>query len=232
MKKLVYRICLRYKSRGFTGFLFEVRLQIRRLRWILESLFSDSIRLGFSMHKGILLLAKKDFSPGDKVYDVRVVYHHQYNCSWEAVPITDSLFVEAGMGTGFDNFINHSCSPNCYYKDSSLVALRGINVGEELTFDYNTLVWDEISYHGELKVDESFTCCCGSPKCVETVKGFRYLNSEDRAMRMPYISQYIEVKICQERRQFEQAHKAAQKVNNEHLKKYLRLNLVEKAKLR
>ena len=222
MKKLTHRVILRYKSRGFSGFLFEVRLQFRRLRWVLDSMFSDRIYLGFSKHKGILLLAKKDFQPGDKIYDVNPVYYPQDKCSWEAVPVNDSLFVEAGMGTGFDNFINHSCSPNCYYKDSSLLALKEIKIGEEITFDYNTFVWDEISYYETLKVDESFTCYCGSPNCAKNIKGFRYLNPAERAVRMPYISEYVEVKIHQERRQFEQAHKAVQRTKNEHLKKYLR----------
>lgn len=34
-------------------------------------------------------------------------------------------------------FINHSDSPNaCYYDDKSVVALRDINVGEEITHNY------------------------------------------------------------------------------------------------
>ena len=34
-------------------------------------------------------------------------------------------------------YVNHSCDPNCGIKDKmSLVAMKSINVGEEITFDY------------------------------------------------------------------------------------------------
>ena len=39
-------------------------------------------------------------------------------------------------------FINHSESPNaCYYDDLSVVALRDIEAGEEITHDYNCGDW-------------------------------------------------------------------------------------------
>ena len=39
-------------------------------------------------------------------------------------------------------FINHSDSPNaCYYDDLSVVALRDIEAGEEITHDYTSSDW-------------------------------------------------------------------------------------------
>jgi SET domain-containing protein len=39
-------------------------------------------------------------------------------------------------------YINHSDRPNaCYYDDLSVVALRDIEPGEEITHDYNSAEW-------------------------------------------------------------------------------------------
>ena len=39
-------------------------------------------------------------------------------------------------------FINHSNQPNaCYYDDLSVVALRDIHPGEEITHDYGSAEW-------------------------------------------------------------------------------------------
>lgn len=39
-------------------------------------------------------------------------------------------------------FINHSNTPNaCYYDDLSVVALRAISVGEEITHNYESADW-------------------------------------------------------------------------------------------
>lgn len=57
------------------------------------------------------------------------------------------------------NYINHSCDPNCELNIASqqpvLIALRDIEIGEEITCDYNRT---EINGTG-------FECNCGSPKC-------------------------------------------------------------------
>merc|ERR1719318_1804786 len=58
--------------------------------------------------------------------------------------IDDSLVVDATMKGNAARFINHSCDPSCFSKviDVSgtkhivIFALRGIQRGEELTYDY------------------------------------------------------------------------------------------------
>jgi hypothetical protein len=53
--------------------------------------------------------------------------------------------------------INHSCEPNsAFVSDRSLVAIRPISGGEEITLDYSTT---------EVDPDWSMTCACGAANC-------------------------------------------------------------------
>lgn len=68
---------------------------------------------------------------------------------------------------GFDDFLNHSCDPNCrldYRPDGRvfLVALRDIAPGEELSFDYATTTTSD---GVEAFPDWCFKCLCGAPGC-------------------------------------------------------------------
>jgi hypothetical protein len=61
------------------------------------------------------------------------------------------------------DFINHSCEPNAGLSGaSSLVALRRIEAGEEICFDY------AMSDSHELM---NFTCECGAPGCRKFIRG-------------------------------------------------------------
>lgn len=62
-------------------------------------------------------------------------------------------------------FLNHHCEPNAALRDRTLVALRAIDAGEGVTFDYNTTEWD---------MAEPFTCHCGSAHCVGVVRGAKH----------------------------------------------------------
>lgn len=50
---------------------------------------------------------------------------------------------DANAGGNIARFINHSCTPNCYYeivdKTIWIRAARNIRRGEELTYDYQTI---------------------------------------------------------------------------------------------
>jgi uncharacterized protein len=61
-------------------------------------------------------------------------------------------------------FINHSCDPNCETDEINghvwIIALRDIEAGEELTYDYNL-------YDGE--DDDLSPCACGTKNCRGTL---------------------------------------------------------------
>lgn len=71
----------------------------------------------------------------------------------------------------FLQYCNHSCEPNVFFNTISfeLVALKNINVGDELTFFYPSSEWD---------INQQFTCNCGNKNCLKTIKGAAYLSKE------------------------------------------------------
>lgn len=85
--------------------------------------------------------------------------------------------------------INHSCDPNCGYdvrveeEILSIVALRSIAPGEELTADYATFE-EEIWFMPE-------PCLCGSPICRGRIGGFWDLPEERREAYGRFVAPYL-----------------------------------------
>jgi hypothetical protein len=67
-------------------------------------------------------------------------------------------------------FMNHSCEPNCVIMGRTrVVALRRIEAGEEVTFDYSTNVgWAGFAMR----------CKCGSKACRKVVRSYAFLPAE------------------------------------------------------
>lgn len=79
-------------------------------------------------------------------------------------------------------FVNHSCSPNAgIKKDSVLVAIKDIYVGEEIFFDYSTTMDED---HWTMK------CGCGNKNCRKIVEDFKYLPAKVKQA-------YLDLKIVQ-----------------------------------
>ena len=87
-----------------------------------------------------------------------------------------------------DNFINHSCDPNCGLRVEAgrayLFAIRPIAAGDEITFDYST------------SMDEDFwemRCQCGSTVCRGRIRDFRHLPAEvrDRYLSMGAVPEFV-----------------------------------------
>ena len=57
-----------------------------------------------------------------------------------------------------ERFVNHSCAPNTEVREFCDVAIRRIEVGEEITSDY-----------GDEGAAVSFECKCGSDKCRKQI---------------------------------------------------------------
>lgn len=90
-------------------------------------------------------------------------------------------------GSGdLDDYINHSCVPNCRieFHRLLLVALRDIGKGEELTFNYCTT---------EYVIDPPFrfTCRCGYERCPGTVSGYRHLAASERRRLRSILSPFL-----------------------------------------
>ncbi len=85
--------------------------------------------------------------------------------------LSETVAIDAERSGNDSRFINHSCEPNCtvYFFDDKpfIYALREINKGEELSFDYQ-LGTDSKDLNPDLK-KELFPCNCGSEKCKGTL---------------------------------------------------------------
>lgn len=104
-------------------------------------------------------------------------------------PISDEYFLGAISSDEEDNIkilINHSCSPNCGLRgEITFVAMRDINVDEEITFDYAFL--DNEDYQ--------FQCSCGSPDCRKVVTGFDWKIKKLQIKYKEYFAEYLKEKM-------------------------------------
>ena len=79
------------------------------------------------------------------------------------------LIIDAKDKGGVARFLNSSCEPNCetqkWHEASTnevrvgIFALRDIEEGEELTYDYH------FEHAGTQSMAMSFRCLCGAPSC-------------------------------------------------------------------
>ena len=73
--------------------------------------------------------------------------------------------IDAGVGGNEARFINHSCNPNCETvieaKRVYIEAIRTIEPGEELSYDYQLAR----SPDDPPDADEIYACRCGHPEC-------------------------------------------------------------------
>ncbi len=104
------------------------------------------------------------------------------------IQISDDFFIvpserEELKETGV---FNHSCNPNCGFEGSTkLIAIKDIEEGEELTFDYafcETLI-------------REFKCNCGSLKCRKIIKPTDWKIKELQEKYFEYFSPYLKEKI-------------------------------------
>jgi len=79
-------------------------------------------------------------------------------------------------------YLNHSCEPSAWIRGLSVVALRDIEAGEGVTFDYNAT---------EFAMAEPFDCHCGTAGCVGRVAGYAALDAAQRERVRPYASAYL-----------------------------------------
>ncbi|MEN6610340.1 MAG: SET domain-containing protein [Methanoregulaceae archaeon] len=90
------------------------------------------------------------------------------------------------------DFFNHSCDPNSGFKGQIfLVAMRDINTGEEITFDYAMTVSESVGSDMVFRLD----CRCGSSRCRKTITEQDGMLPELQVRYKGFFSQYIQDKI-------------------------------------
>jgi len=86
----------------------------------------------------------------------------------------------------FLQYINHSCNPNVFFDTQKMMvmALRKIEIGEELTFFYPSTEWS---------MAQGFDCTCQSETCLKYIQGAAHL--PPNTLKKYKLSQLIEQKL-------------------------------------
>jgi hypothetical protein len=85
------------------------------------------------------------------------------------------------------DYVNHSCDPNAGLSGQiTLVAMRDIQPGEEITYDY--AMSDGSPY-------DEFNCSCGSPHCRGHVSGEDWRRTDLWLRYAGYFSPYLQRRI-------------------------------------
>lgn len=83
----------------------------------------------------------------------------------------DDKRVIDGLNGGSAKWINHACDPNCEADEDDeagrvfITALRDIEPGEELNYDYGLV----LEGRHTAKIKKDYECRCGSPRCRGTM---------------------------------------------------------------
>jgi hypothetical protein len=100
-----------------------------------------------------------------------------------SIQIDHDLYLVSSDTPEPGDMLNHSCEPNCGLVGSQvLVAMRDIEAGEELSFDY--AMCDASDY-------DEFTCLCEQPTCREVVTGMDWRKPELQVKYAGYFSPYL-----------------------------------------
>ncbi|WTX53936.1 SET domain-containing protein-lysine N-methyltransferase [Streptomyces sp. NBC_00648] len=96
--------------------------------------------------------------------------------------LSPSIGHEEMMDSCFWRFMNHSCTPNARIDGQQVIALTGIQPGEEITFHYSTT---------EFAMAEPFDCWCGSENCAGRIAGFSAASDTERARLRPWLARHL-----------------------------------------
>jgi SET domain-containing protein len=140
-----------------------------------EPVFKDEVILDLSGGEEVVITAKEAAQRYEEGFD----YMIQADDDRFVVTVPQQSFIERG-------YINHSCDPNCGLKSAQqLVAMRAIEIGEEITFDY---AMSESS-------DYEIACKCGSAFCRGLITGNDWKIPELQKRYRNYFSPYLQKKI-------------------------------------
>jgi uncharacterized protein len=129
-----------------------------------------SLRISDAGAKGKGVFAARGIELGQVVWDyageeewIKDIPENLWQCCFQVD--YDKYVVPKEGSAGW--FMNHSCVPNAVIMGrTKIVALRQIEKGEEVTFDYSTNVgWDGFTME----------CKCGMKACRKTVRSYSFL---------------------------------------------------------
>ncbi|MEA2701614.1 MAG: uncharacterized protein QOE22_323 [Candidatus Parcubacteria bacterium] len=82
-----------------------------------------------------------------------------------------------------NQYLNHSCSPNSGIKGKvTMIALRDIKEGEEITIDYSITESDNLW---------EMECTCGEANCRKLITSIHHIPEEQFNAYLPYVPTYF-----------------------------------------
>jgi SET domain-containing protein len=136
-----------------------------------------SLLLQETEHKGVGVYSSTRLEPGTHVLEFTGTLMRLEEVPFPLRPEED-FFTQVGPRVfrgptgGLDNYVNHSCDPNCKVVieeyDASLVTIKAVGPGEELTWDYSTTSTDSPEIW-------ALNCKCGAFNCRRRISGFQTL---------------------------------------------------------
>lgn len=142
-----------------------------------------------SKYDGKGIFAKKDIKKGEIIFIIKGQRKKFLIDNKESAKMAGMNWVGIGKNEWIDpqkycQYFNHSCDPNSYLKGKvTVVALKNIKKGEEITFDYS-LNESDIFW----KLDRE--CLCGSKKCRKDIRSIQFLSEEEYKDRKFMIPKY------------------------------------------
>ena len=144
------------------------------------------------------LFASQDFNSREPIFEMTGNFFSKDNLPEDkkyVIQIGKNLWL--GPSGDFDDFINHSCNPNCYLEIAGnraiVYSLYFIKKDSELVIDYSLGCTDTVE-------DWNMSCNCKSYNCRKSVSGFQYLPADrkefyERIKVVPYYqSNYYPIK--------------------------------------
>lgn len=139
---------------------------------------------------GVGIFAKKNLKKGEIIFIVKgklisfIVKNKKdalFGDRW--LSISKNRWINPREG-GPWYFINHSCNPNAGIKGKvSIVAMRNIKKGEEITIDYSITEAEKL-WH--------MKCNCGNKNCRKKIKSIQFLPEKIYIKYLPFIPKYIQ----------------------------------------
>jgi len=125
---------------------------------------------------------------GGYVVDRPTLSQMSENRQSRSIQVDDELYLVSGDTPEPGDMLNHSCEPNCGLSGSILlIAMRDIDAGEEITFDY--AMCDASDY-------DEFACMCGQPTCRGLVTGADWRDAAIQEKYDGWFSPYLTKRIA------------------------------------
>jgi len=168
-------------KRGFSW--IDPRLEIRETDKYGRGVFANSL-----IKKDEVLIVQAGRMINDSDFDNPIFAPYAYHCFQveKDVYICPIEFESESIDGIFD--VNHSCNPSCGFKGQiSLVSMRDISAGEEITYDYSMT---DVGSREQGWVD--MKCLCGSNNCRNTITGDDWRLEELQHKYNGYFSKYVQ----------------------------------------